>query len=71
MTARTETAQAEKHPVSKQTSRRLLANKVAPIILLIPLILLILLLLFGFFYGFAQSFGLLMPGKFAQSFTLD
>ena len=59
------------HPVPKQIKRRLLANRVAPVVLLIPLIALILLLLFGFFYGFAQSFGLLMPGKFAQSFTLD
>lgn len=64
-------ASRTKHPVSKQISRRLLANKVAPLILLIPLIALVLLLLFGFFYGFMQSFGLLMPGKFAQSFTFD
>ncbi|MGI6216998.1 MAG: ABC transporter permease [Coriobacteriales bacterium] len=51
--------------------RRHARNKVAPIILLLPLAFLLIILLFGFVYGFLQSFGLLMPGKFAQGFTLD
>ena len=46
-------------------------RKVAPIILLLPLVFLLAILLFGFLYGFLQSFGLLMPGKFAQSFTFE
>ncbi len=45
-------------------------SRVAPVILLLPLAFLLAILLFGFVYGLLQSFGLFMPGKFAQGFTL-
>lgn len=61
----------KEHPVAKHVQQRLLRKKIAQIVLLLPLIILLLILLFGFVYGFLQSFGLLMPGKFTQSFTLE
>ena len=61
----------DKHLVAKHVKQRLLRNKIAQIVLLLPLIILLAILLFGFIYGLLQSFGLLMPGKFAQPFTLD
>lgn len=57
--------------MSDQVRKRLRRKKIVPLILLIPLAFLLALLIFGFIYGFLQSFGLLMPGTFAQEFTLS
>ena len=56
---------------SRAHSRRQFWEKASPIILLLPLFALMLILFFGLGYAFLQSFGLLMPGKLSQGFTLD
>ncbi len=58
-------------PPSSQLVRRHRVRRIAPLILLTPLAFRLLILLFGFVYGVLQSFGLLMPGVYAQEFTLD